>query len=552
MKNKDGDSETLNLFILYRTLSIIVLSIVYILTWNKVITYSKVLIIIGMVLSSSGGIFLYKNNYPNNNNVIILTIIMESFAYIFFIILSGGISSPYLWYFINLLIIIMALKPFGKYSNIISIALMFLMLLSVVFPKKTGILNHSNNLTYSDINTILAFVVVSIGFYLLLKSYDKLLQGRTKLYELNRNLEKSKKCSDHALKHTMNVYDALNLFSISNPLKVMDELNATLYRTIAKSGCALFKVNSLCEIDYYSYKGIPKGHENTMYEHILNTIKLKSHESLVSEIKIENELYNIEYIKNSSNILAVLFRIKADKEKNKTDQGHYQFEKKFYLHFVKIIMQELDIQSMVEFYIKSEEQNRIACEIHDTVIQKLFSISLNISNLETNIGAISDEEVKENLKKILLKINSTMKTLRETIYGIRWDITEEETFQYKLATYIQEAADMNNTNISFDLDEDLYSLTSNKKTALYRIICESINNAIRHGSATEVLIDVDINEGFVTGSIEDNGKGFDKNTISKDRQGIRNMYMLTGVLKGTLCIDSEKGIGTKIRCKIPV
>ena len=34
---------------------------------------------------------------------------------------------------------------------------------------------------------------------------------------------------------------------------------------------------------------------------------------------------------------------------------------------------------MVEFYIKSEEQNRIACEIHDTVVKKLFSISLNIT-----------------------------------------------------------------------------------------------------------------------------------------------------------------------------
>lgn len=552
MKNNDGDSETLKLFISYRTLSIIVLSIVYILTWNNDIKYSKVLIIIGMVLSSSGGIYLYKNNYPNNNNIIILTIIMESFAYIVFIILSGGISSPYLWYFINLLIIIMALKPFGKFSNIISVALMFLMLLSVVIPKKTGILNNSDNLTYSDINTILAFVVVSIGFYLLLKSYDKLLHGRTKLYELNKNLEKSKKCSDHALKHTMNVYDALNLFSISNPRKVMDELNATLYRTIAKSGCALFKVNSLCDIDYYSYKDIPKGHENTMSKHIFDTSKLESHDSLPSDIIIKNDLYNIEYIKNSSNILAVLFIKMTNEETNETSNEHYQFERKFYLHFVKVIMQELDIQSMVEYYVKSEEQNRIACEIHDTVIQKLFSISLNISTLEANIGTISNEEVKKNLKNILVTTNSTMKTLREAIYGIRWDLTEEETFQYKLTTYIQEAVDTNNTHISFDLDEDLSSLTSNKKTALYRIICESINNAIRHGSATEILIDVDVNEGFVTGSIKDNGKGFDKNNILKDRQGIRNMYMLTGVLKGTLCIDSEKGIGTKIRCKIPV
>ncbi len=552
MKYKESERETLNLCISYRTISIVVLTIVYILIWNKDITYSKILIILGMILSSFWGTYLYKNNYPNNNNVIILTIIMESLAYIVFIILSGGILSPYLWYFINLLIIIMALKPFAIYSNIVSASLMILMLVSVLVPKKLATVSNLYSQAYSDINTVLAFVVVSIGFYLLLKSYDKLLQGRTKLCELNKSLELSKKCSDHALRHTMNVYDALNLFSLSNPRKVMDELNSTLYRTIAKSGCALFKVNSLCDIEYYSHKGITIGHENTMAKLILDVLKLTSHDSLPNDIKIKDELYSIKYIKNKSNILAVLFVKMTSENVNENDQEHYQFERKFYLHFVKIIMQELDIQSMVEFYIKSEEQNRIACEIHDTVVQKLFSISLNVSNLNANIVDIPIEEAKTSLKNILTTTNSTMKTLREAIYGIRWDLTEEESFQYKLARYIEEAVDMNNTHISFDLDEDLTSLTSNKKTALYRIICESINNAIRHGNATEILINVGVNEGFVTGSIKDNGKGFDKKAIARDRQGIRNMYMLTGILKGSLCIDSEKGKGTNINCKIPV
>ena len=186
MKYKESESETLNLCISYRTISIVVLTIVYILIWNKDITYSKILIILGMILSSFWGTYLYKNNYPNNNNVIILTIIMESLAYIVFIILSGGILSPYLWYFINLLIIIMALKPFATYSNIVSASLMLLMLVSVVVPKKLATVSNLYSQAYSDINTVLAFVVVSIGFYLLLKSYDKLLQGRSSCMSLTR------------------------------------------------------------------------------------------------------------------------------------------------------------------------------------------------------------------------------------------------------------------------------------------------------------------------------------------------------------------------------
>jgi signal transduction histidine kinase len=542
LKYEDGEKESLNLFISYRKISIIVLTIVYILLWNKNITYSKVFIILGMVMSSTAGTFIYKHNYPDNSNVIIVTIIMESLAYSIFIILSGGFSSPYLWYFINLLIVILSLKPFGRYSKLISTCLMLLMLTSVFIPKKIVISNNPVNFKYSDINTGIAFVVVYFGFYLLLESYDKLLQGRS-------DLLKSKKRSDYALQHTMNVYDALNLFSLSDPQKVMDELNSTLFRTIAKNGCGLFKINSLCDIDFCSCEGILEEHESYIAGFILKTIKFKEHDSLPAGIKIDDKVYHIEYIRDSSNIRAVLF---IEKREEETEEHYYMMECKFYLHFVKVIMQELDIQTMIESYIISEEQNRIASEIHDTVIQKLFSISLNVSALEANIGVISDEDVKMKLKDIIKNTNSTMKTLRETIYGIKWDLNYDETLGKKLEAYVQEAMDMNNIQILLNIDEDASVLTSNKKTAFYRIICEAINNAIRHGNATEITVDVNVHDGFATGCIKDNGKGFDKNTIPKDRQGIRNMYMITGILKGVLNIDSAVGKGTVILYKIPV
>lgn len=545
----DKSNETLVLIKLYRTISIIVLTMVYILTWNNNITYSKVFIVLGMLLSSNTGGFLYKNNYPDNNNIIIATIILESTAYSVFIILSGGFSSPYLWYFINLLIIIIALKPFGKHSKIIAILVMLLMLSCVFIQKRIGVSNNSSHVTYSDINTGIAFVVVFCGFYLLLESNDKLLQSRSKLYELNSSLEISKKHSDYALNHTMNVYDALNLFSISNPQKVMDELNVTLYRTIAKNGCALFKINSMFDIELCSYEGIAKDHESHMAEFILETIKFNKQDTLPEDIKIENEAYYIKYIKKSSNILAILFISKGKEEEN---ASYYEMESRFYLHFVKIIMQELDIQSMVESYIISEEQNRIANEIHDTVIQKLFSISCNLRTLETEIASISEKDIKMMLNDIIESTNSTMKTLRETIYGIKWDSANDDLFEEKLSMYIQEAIDMNSINISLNLDENISALASNKKTSLYRIICEAINNSIRHGKATEIQINVSIYEGFVTAYVKDNGKGFDKNTIPKDRQGIRNMYMITGILKGALSIESAPGSGTVIMCKIPV
>lgn len=546
MRYKDGTKETLNIFILYRTISIIVLTIVYIITWNNEITYSKLFIVLGMILSSTTGTFLYKNNYLNNN-IIITTIILEGIAYSVFIILSGGFSSPYLWYYINLLIIIMALKPFRKHSKLMYIMLMILMLTSVLISYIVGFVNGFGVASYSDINTGIAFVIVSAGFYLLLKTNDKLIQEREKLYKLNQSLKKSKNISDYALKHAMNVYDSLNLFSISDPQRVMDELNSTLYKAIAKKGCALFKIDILSNIEMCSHEGILNEDESIMAEFIVKKVKTKEDNTLPSDLKIGNKEYNIIYIRELSNILAILF---ITKDIGKQVEPYYGVEGKFYLTFVKIIMQELDNQSMIESYIKCEEQNRIANEIHDTVIQKLFSISLNMSYLEENIGEITKEEEITMLQNIIKSTNSAMKTLREAIYGINWD--EDETLEYKVTTYIEETVDMNNTNISLNLNSEVNFLTSNKKTALYRIICESINNAIRHGDATKINIDVNVQNGFVTGCIRDNGTGFDKDIISKDSKGINNMYMITGILKGSLDINSERDKGTEIICKMPI
>lgn len=546
MRSRAARYETIDLCISYRSLSIIILTAVYILASHKDITYSKAFIILGMLLSSTIGTFLYKTKYLDNN-IVIPVIILESIAYSIFIILSGGFSSPYLWYFINPFIMIIALKPFGKCSKHMAFGLVFVMFSCILIQRKM-IFSNNNSITYSDINIGIAFLVVTCGFYLLLENTDKLIQSKFELYELNSNLQILKRHNEYALKHTMDVYNSLNLFSITNPQKVMDELNLILYRTIAKNGCALFKMDSMPEIDIFSAKNIMDDHRGAMANFIIKTIKSSEHEILPAELEIEDKIYDIEYIKNSSDILAILF---IAKEKEYRDEYYYGLESKFYLHLVKIIMGQLDIQTIIESYIISEEQKRIASEIHDTVIQKLFFICCNAKVIETQKDTMKSEDISAKLKDIRKSTESAMKILREAIYGIDWDICEEDMFENKLSAYVEEVIKMSNVEIYLNLDESLCILSPNKKTSLYRIICESINNSIRHGKAREIYINVFINNEKVTASIEDNGIGFDKNNIPRDRQGIKNMYMITGILKGTLNISSELGKGTKISCTIP-
>lgn len=550
--DKEIKKEKLDIskFLLYRYISIIILTLVYIIIWHNSITSSKIFVVLGMLLSSFLGAFLYKHNYTVNNNIVIITIILESAAYSIFIILSGGFSSPYLWYYINLFIIIMALKPFGKYSKVTSIVLMLLMLVSLILQKRIGVLSTGSSISYSDINTAIAFIVVAFGFYILLENYDKLLENKDELYQLNISLREAKDQSDYALKHTLNVYDALNLFSLSNPQKVIDELNSMIYRTIGQKGCALFKINSTYDIVAFSYEGIHEEEENKIVQYILKGLKDENHSS-PDEFRTKDKTYTIKYIRNPSNILLALLFILKDGEKN-TSHFNYERESQFYLHLVKIIIHELDIQSMVESYIVSEEKRRIASEIHDTVIQKIFYTTCKITTIEKKLDSLTPESIKKTLKETVRSLESTMKTLRETIYGIEWDPTNENSFENRLSAYIEEVKDINDMDISFEFDGEISILTTSKKTSLYRIICESINNSVRHSQATEISVNITIDKEFIIATIKDNGRGFDEKTIVGGGQGIKNMHTLASLLRGSLIINSEANKGTEIICKVPL
>ena len=86
---------------------------------------------------------------------------------------------------------------------------------------------------------------------------------------------------------------------------------------------------------------------------------------------------------------------------------------------------------------------------------------------------------------------------------------------------------------------------------MYRIVCEAVNNAIRHGKASRIQVTMQLSEKECIVEISDNGSGFEPGS-SHYGQGLKNMYRMTSCLKGQLKIDSGTGNGTVIQCRLPI
>jgi len=89
-------------------------------------------------------------------------------------------------------------------------------------------------------------------------------------------------------------------------------------------------------------------------------------------------------------------------------------------------------------------------------------------------------------------------------------------------------------------------LDSNCEIVVYRIIQELLNNVVKHGEATTVLVQIMRHDTNVNITIEDNGKGFDSTVLVKSGDGLNNVRSRVDYLKGQLDIQSTPGKGTSV------
>lgn len=543
-----GKNELVNICIIYRYISLAVSTAVYLLVNNNGrVTPGKLCVAAGMSAAGIIGSYLYKKTFSGSANMgVTATVCLEAVAYGLFVILSGGFLSPYLWYFIGSLIIIMATERFYKRYKI-------LMLLSVLFcfvcafaGSRYAHLFGGNNAAYSEINVAIGFLCVSGGFYALFSYVWKLSENRRELERVNNDLRQETERGGQALSHIMDLYDTFNLFSITNPDKVMDELTRIISRVAAVDSCMLLRISLLKEIEGIGSYGMPEEHRAALLEQAAALELTQQRELWPDSIEAFGTKYSVTYVSNMSSLLGVLmmparpFSARRDPE-----------IEKFYFNLIGVIMKELDLQSMIEEYIIGEEQNRIASEIHDTVIQKLFSVACSLRLLGEKQGGPAADENREQLGYIGKSVESTMRELREAIYGLRWDTDEKDAFAGRITAYMEEAKSLNGIGVDININVETQLMTANQKTTFYRIICEAVNNAVRHGMATKVSVNLSQEGESLVAEIRDDGKGFVNRPAHTGGQGIKNMYRMANMLKGELLIESRVGAGTTISCRLP-
>lgn len=203
-------------------------------------------------------------------------------------------------------------------------------------------------------------------------------------------------------------------------------------------------------------------------------------------------------------------------------------------------LQELAVQS---------ERDRIGRDLHDGIIQTLFSIGMS---LESAIGllASSPDRAAQRIESAVDGIDVSIRELRNTIFHLR----PHNAASLGLRDGIVELAREHEVNAlvrpRLDLPADLNTHVPGDATPdLLQIVREALSNVARHARAGEVTIRART-DGPILLEIEDNGVGFEPGTPAVGR-GLENIEERAAVLSATIEIDSAVGKGTIVRLTMP-
>ena len=206
---------------------------------------------------------------------------------------------------------------------------------------------------------------------------------------------------------------------------------------------------------------------------------------------------------------------------------------------------------------QEEERKRIAREIHDGPAQSLAGLVIK-AEICNKLLDIDTDKARVELHELRECTRESIKDIRKIIYNLRPTAIDDLGLIPSLERYIENFENETKIPIDFTIfsKNDLNLNDSIKNLSIFRIIQEALNNIAKHSKATNVKVNINIDEENIYLDIMDNGIGFDLESVKSESRedrgfGLLNIEERVKLLRGNLIIETEKGKGTLIKVQIP-
>ncbi len=230
--------------------------------------------------------------------------------------------------------------------------------------------------------------------------------------------------------------------------------------------------------------------------------------------------------------------------------GYRNFGNKRKLQNLKISELEKDKQLLaIDAMLKGqeEERSRIAKDLHDGLGGLLSGTKLSFTNMKENLLLTPENAIL--FEKSIGMLDTTIADLRKVAHNLMPEALVKFGLNDALNDFCSSIQLASNIKVDYQKIGLDRKIGNTAETFIYRIIQELVNNAVKHAEAKEILVQVAYTNNKIIVTVEDNGKGYDKNLASTG-DGLDNIAYRVKYLSGTIDTVTSPNNGTSVNIEL--
>ncbi len=201
---------------------------------------------------------------------------------------------------------------------------------------------------------------------------------------------------------------------------------------------------------------------------------------------------------------------------------------------------------------QESERQRLSRQMHDGPAQALSNFILQ-TEIAMRLFDLDQQKAREELENLKISATTTFRKVRDFIFELRPMMLDDLGLVPTLKRYVDAWKEQSGIDARLMVTGKERRLESYEEVMIFRAIQELLNNVARHSSASSVKVQIDLGEGLIKVTVDDDGKGFDPRVLEeKGGMGLKVIRDRVDMLGGVMDVDSVAGQGTRVTFQLPI
>jgi signal transduction histidine kinase len=197
-----------------------------------------------------------------------------------------------------------------------------------------------------------------------------------------------------------------------------------------------------------------------------------------------------------------------------------------------------------------EDRERIARDLHDSIIQDLFAVGLHLQAASARVAADPDG-MREKIDASIDQLDTSIAALRRYIFDLRPPVWARPNLRESLADLVGQLSAPYTASVSLEVSCAPDLVPRHLADELVATVKEALSNALRHSEAASIEVRIGCGATQAVMTVEDDGVGFDLSGHGKGL-GLSNMANRVAAVGGSFRVDTTEGKGTVVRATFPL